>query len=542
MKSNLTILLIIAPNNLTYFTNVLNTAIGGVTANGTLYKPSVISISWGTTESSYGSTLIRSINDVFKRASYAGINVCVAAGDDGSSDGSTANSGVNVDYPASSPYVIACGGTSLTCPTGVYTGGGGAATTEVAWNDAGGATGGGVSILNAVPSWQRNLTPSLTGRAVPDMAMNAGVDTGVNFRVLGASYKFGGTSIVAPAFAAYLACVRPRLFVAPALYNAPSTCFHDILMGNNGAYTTKTGYDTCTGWGSIIGTTLKTHLLSQVFVPVTGVTVSPATLNMFSGRTSQLTASIVPQNASAPPDITWSSSRTAVATVNATTGLVTAVATGSATITATTATGTRFTATCVVTVTTPVTSIVITPSTSLTMYVGQAPQQLTATVAPTNALNKTLTWSSTNAAVATVSSTGLVTPVANGSTTIRATANDGSGVVASKTVTVVTFAGIMYNPSTMSVKVNTIATPNLVFNPPSLAGLPVRYTSANTNIATISNIGIVTGKAAGRMTTITATVGTQTAQLTVNVTAATRTVPAVADRFLKLAFAAKRGL
>jgi hypothetical protein len=94
----------------------------------------------------------------------------------------------------------------------------------------------------------------------------------------------------------------------------------------------------------------------------------------------------------------------------------------------------------------------------------------------------------------------------------------------------------------MSVKVNTIATPNLVFNPPSLAGLPVRYTSANTNIATISNIGIVTGKAAGRMTTITATVGTQTAQLTVNVTAATRTVPAVADRFLKLAFAAKRGL
>ena len=168
-------------------------------------------------------------------------------------------------------------------------------------------------------------------------------------------------------------------------------------------------------------------------VAVTGVTVSPTTLDLTVGETSTLTATVTPSNASVKT-VTWSSSNTAVATVSST-GVVTGVAAGSATITATTTSGGK-TATCAVTVkaaTVPVTGVTLN-KTTLTLGVGKT-STLTATVTPSNATDKSVTWTSSNTAVATVTSAGVVKGVKAGSATITVKTNDG-GYTAKCTVTV----------------------------------------------------------------------------------------------------------
>ena len=140
----------------------------------TTNKPSVISISWGGPESNWTSQSLQAFNSVLQTAAALGVTVCAASGDSGSSDG--ASSGDEVDFPASSPYVLACGGTSLTAS-------GTSITREVVWNDGaqGGAGGGGVSRSFPVPVWQQGLsaTPTkggptpLGGRGVPAGAETA---------------------------------------------------------------------------------------------------------------------------------------------------------------------------------------------------------------------------------------------------------------------------------------------------------------------------------------------------------------------------------
>jgi len=161
-------------------------------------------------------------------------------------------------------------------------------------------------------------------------------------------------------------------------------------------------------------------------IPVTGVTVSPTSAIINKNTTTQLTATVLPTNAS-NQGITWTSSNTSVATVNAS-GLVTGVAKGSATITVKTNDGGK-TATCTVTVNDivtpiPVTGVTVIPTTA--SVVKGTSIQLTATVAPSNATNKTVSWSTSNASIATVSSTGLVTGIIKGSATITVTTTDGS--------------------------------------------------------------------------------------------------------------------
>lgn len=157
-------------------------------------------------------------------------------------------------------------------------------------------------------------------------------------------------------------------------------------------------------------------------VAVTGVSVSPATVTIGLGTTQQLNATIAPANAT-NQNVTWTSSNTSVATVNAS-GLVSAVAAGTATITVKTVDGNK-TATSAITVSTiPVSSVAVSP-TSASLYAGNT-QQLTATISPTNATNKNVTWASSNTAIATVNSAGLVTAVAAGSATITATTQDGN--------------------------------------------------------------------------------------------------------------------
>ncbi len=228
------------------FTDAITTAV-----HDTTNKPSVISISWGGPESGWSQSSLTAMDDACQSAGALGVTITVAAGDNGSSDGASGN---NVDFPASSPHVLACGGTKLE-------GSGTKISSETVWNDGsqGGATGGGVSNDFALPDWQANAgvpksASAKGGRGVPDVAGDASPETGYNILVDGQQEIVGGTSAVAPLWAGLIALINqqrgiPAGFVNPTLYAVPSA-FRDITSGNNGAFTAGPGWDPCTGLGS----------------------------------------------------------------------------------------------------------------------------------------------------------------------------------------------------------------------------------------------------------------------------------------------------
>ena len=171
----------------------------------------------------------------------------------------------------------------------------------------------------------------------------------------------------------------------------------------------------------------------QGTIHVTSVSLDKASLELTEGETAQLTATVLPDNAT-NKNVTWSTSNASIATVDAN-GLVTAVSAGTAVITVTTEDGTK-TASCTVTVTVPVTGVTLS-QTQASLYYNRTPNTLTltATVAPDNATNKDVTWTSSDSTVATVDQNGLVTALARGTAVITATTADG-GKTASCTVTV----------------------------------------------------------------------------------------------------------
>ncbi len=234
-----------APNQGAGFQDAISQAI-----NDTATNPSVISISWGGPESSYSAQDLDAINQTMAQAATLGITICVASGDNGSSDGATTNKSLNVDFPASSPNALACGGTSLQI--------GGA---ETAWNDGtdGGASGGGYSTHFPIPAWQNGaVTNSMRG--VPDVSGDADPETGYKVNVDGTATVVGGTSAVAPLWAALVALINQSLghkvgFINPTLYANP-TALKDITAGNNGAYKAAIGWDPVTGLGRPIGTSV----------------------------------------------------------------------------------------------------------------------------------------------------------------------------------------------------------------------------------------------------------------------------------------------
>ncbi len=233
--------------------------------------PIVISISWGGPEDSWPAQSRTSLDQALSDAAALGITVTVAAGDNGSSDGETDGQN-HCDYPASSPYALGCGGTRLEADTST-----GTISSETVWNDgaSGGATGGGVSTVYSVPSWQASAgvpAPSggTGGRGVPDVAGNADPQTGYQVLVDGKQAVYGGTSAVAPLWAALIARLAQATghqfgLFQPVLYSgvAPGTDvpgFNDITSGNNGAYAAGPGWDACTGLGSPSATTLLARL------------------------------------------------------------------------------------------------------------------------------------------------------------------------------------------------------------------------------------------------------------------------------------------
>ncbi|MBV8539430.1 MAG: S8/S53 family peptidase [Pseudonocardiales bacterium] len=249
-----------APNTDQGFLDAITTAVHDI-AN----KPSVISISWGSAEPNWTPQALTSFDQAFADAARLGVTVCAASGDHGSAD-SVTDGAPHVDFPASSPHVLGCGGTTLQAN-------GGKITSEVVWNEGGGSTGGGVSAVFPLPDWQSAAGISGTGRGVPDVAGAADPATGYLVRVDGQEFSIGGTSAVAPLWAGLIALINQRLgtssgFLNPLLYSQPEEgTFHDITEGNNdvsglGLYSAAPGWDPCTGWGSPDG--------AQLLVALTG--------------------------------------------------------------------------------------------------------------------------------------------------------------------------------------------------------------------------------------------------------------------------------
>ncbi|TAN04155.1 MAG: peptidase S53 [Rhodanobacteraceae bacterium] len=234
-------------------------------AHSTSQLATVMSISWGGPEDSWSATSRNAMETALEDAVALGITVSVAAGDSGSSDGES-DGQPHVDYPASSASTLACGGTKLLSS-------GTTITSEVVWNETAageGATGGGVSTVFTRPPWQANANVpkapgGFVGRGVPDVAGNADPLTGYDVLVDGQSEVVGGTSAVAPLWAALVARLNQQLgkslgHANAALYATDGKGFHDITQGNNGAYQAGPGWDACTGWGSPDGVVLLAAL------------------------------------------------------------------------------------------------------------------------------------------------------------------------------------------------------------------------------------------------------------------------------------------
>jgi kumamolisin len=254
-----------APNTDQGFVDAVSTA---VHASPT---PTAISISWGQSEDAWTAQGRTALDEALADAAALGITVCVAAGDNGSGDAVT-DGQPHTDFPASSPHALACGGTALHGDAAS-----GTISSETVWNDGAGqgATGGGVSDTFPLPSWQaaagvpaRAGSPAGTapGRGVPDVAGCADPQTGYQVLVDGQSMVVGGTSAVAPLWAALVCRMaqstgKPFGLLQPLVYagvpaGTAAAGFQDITSGNNGAYAAGPGWDACTGLGSPDGTAL----------------------------------------------------------------------------------------------------------------------------------------------------------------------------------------------------------------------------------------------------------------------------------------------
>lgn len=263
-----------APNTDKGFLDAINAAIKDMVT--------VISISWGGAESTWTKASMNAFEKSFQTAAGLSIPVTVASGDDGSTDGTNA---LAVDFPASAPHALACGGTHLE--------GGVTITDEVVWNSNGGGTGGGFSTIFPKPAYQNGINyspaPAGAGRGVPDICGDAAPETGYKIRRDGQNIVIGGTSAVAPLWAGLIARLAQKTggripFLNPILYANPNT-LRDITTGNNdvgnggGKYKSAKGWDPCTGLGSPKG--------AELLAALQGGTPTPTKINTSGPTNSQ---------------------------------------------------------------------------------------------------------------------------------------------------------------------------------------------------------------------------------------------------------------
>jgi kumamolisin len=270
MAPKANIVVYFAPNVVSNYIDAFDYIIADTTNN-----PDVISISWCYIELGWQvfySSIINTMNDRLATCATLGITVVAATGDWGAQGGNYGGAyPATIPMLASNPYVLAAGGTSLVLHANNVI------QNEVAWNHDGSGTGGGTSVLWNLPSYQSGLTvkyfpvgntASLTVRGIPDIAGNADSATGYRFYYgdTNSYVQVGGTSATAPQVAAFIAIINQlcgrRLGFTHPLFYANQLSFNDITTGNNGYYATNTalpayyattGWDACTGLGSIRG-------------------------------------------------------------------------------------------------------------------------------------------------------------------------------------------------------------------------------------------------------------------------------------------------
>jgi kumamolisin len=245
--------------------------------------PGVLSVSWGYTEDEdvWTQGAMITVNEALQEAALAGMTVCVASGDDGSSD-AILDGSVHVGFPGSSPYVCCVGGTTAKK---------GSPLPDVTWkegdglrSDQQGSTGGGVSAVFERPEWQASVTiasrnpGAILGRCLPDLSANADWDAAPYALVVdGQLQPNGGTSAATPLIASLVTLFNEQRaadnrvgYLTPVLYQpaaggtepAGALGCSDVVQGNNvtaavGGYSAAPGYDAVTGWGTPIGVKLQ---------------------------------------------------------------------------------------------------------------------------------------------------------------------------------------------------------------------------------------------------------------------------------------------
>ncbi len=251
--------------------------------------PHVLSASWGLPEdiNIWTPAAMHQVNQTLLEAAHLGITVCIAAGDDGSSDADL-DGHAHVNFPASSPYVLAVGGTTIPHKGGTQP--------DVVWfegnglrSSGGGSTGGGVSANFHRRAWQSHINinsvnpGAIVGRCIPDLAANADWNASPYLMVVdGAMQSNGGTSAASPLVASLIARINDRLgpgrrvgYLTPILYRhhgkksgatVGSFSCTDVVSGNNdtsaaGGYSAGPGYDAASGWGTPNGVKLLEALL-----------------------------------------------------------------------------------------------------------------------------------------------------------------------------------------------------------------------------------------------------------------------------------------
>jgi kumamolisin len=251
-----------APNTTRGFFEAVAAAVHDDTARNT-----VISISWGQAEEHWKHGLLEAFNRLLLEAATLGITVCCSSGDHGVF-ADTRDREAHVNFPASSPYALACGGTTLIGRRREI-------ESERVWDNQTGASGGGVSAKFPRPRWQRGSRVPCTaegfqGRGIPDVAANADPLTG--YRVLlGGKWGVGaGTSAAAPLWAGLVARINqgrgaPIGLLTPFIYEQyerlrQSGAIAPVTKGGDGRYRARRGWDCCTGLGTPRGDSLLRDL------------------------------------------------------------------------------------------------------------------------------------------------------------------------------------------------------------------------------------------------------------------------------------------
>jgi kumamolisin len=254
-----------APNTTRGFMEAISTAVHDRTQN-----ISVLSISWGQAEVHWARRTIHVVNDMLLEGAVLGVTVCCASGDHGSF-ADALDREPHVCFPASSPYVLACGGTTLVGRKSRI-------DSESVWHNQDGASGGGVSVVFPLPPWQKHSRVPRTkdgrrGRGVPDVASNADPKTGYRIFGHGHWHVGAGTSAAAPLWAGLVARINQMRgtragLITPHLYRDYSRlirrgALHSITKGSNGTYRARRGWDCCTGNGTPHGAKLADMFVAR---------------------------------------------------------------------------------------------------------------------------------------------------------------------------------------------------------------------------------------------------------------------------------------